>query len=361
MRLVYGTLRIYQVKAAKLIRQLIDSLSHEADSRSLQILICEECTEWCHEEKRTFLRHRVQIRLAMLYLEEGKYQAALDVAGILHSEVKKLDDKLLLVEILVVEAKINISLNNIPKAKVSLTAAKSNANAIHCPFLLQAEIDSISGIINAQEKDYKTAFSYFNEAFDSLHQNHEKQRATRALRYMLLSKIMADQPKEVEQIVNSKVVAMEYAGEESTEALLAIAKAQRTRSIEIFENVVRKYEREIACDPVISLHIKDLNERLVEQNLSRILEPYSRVEIEHVARLLKLSPQRVQSKLSDMILDNKLKGTLDQGIGVLILFADEEFGSIYDDLLVTIDNTSNCIDSLFEKSKTIVTSSAAAS
>ena len=314
---------------------------------------------WCHEEKRTFLRHRVEIRLAVLYLEQRKYQRALDVIAGLHAEVKKLDDKLLLVEILVVEAKINISLNNIPKAKVSLTAAKSNANAIHCPFLLQAEIDTISGIINAQEKDYKTAFSYFNEAFESLHQNHEKTRATRALRYMLLSKIMADQPKEVEQIVNSKIVAMEYAGKLSTESLLAIAKAQKTRSIEMFENVVRKYEDEIASDPVILFHIKDLNERLVEQNLLRIVEPYSRVEIEHVAKLLKLSPQRVQSKLSDMILDNKLKGTLDQGIGVLILFSGEEFGSIYEDLIETIDNTSDCIDSLFEKSKTIVAASPA--
>ena len=342
------------MKAAKLIRQIIDELTIVKNTELLQVAICEECVSWCHLEKRTFLRHRVEIRLAVLFLDQGKYQNALDVIHGLHSEVKKLDDKLLLVEILVVESKINISLHNIPKAKVSLTSAKSNANAIHCPFLLQAEIDMISGIINAQEKDYKTAFSYFNEAFDSLHQNNEKSRATKALRYMLLSRIMADQPKDVDQIINSKIVATEYAGKATTEALSAIAKAQKTRSIEVFEKVVVKYHEEISRDAFILKHITDLNERLVEQNLIRIVEPYSRVEIDHVAKLLKLTPDRVQSKLSDMILDNKLKGTLDQGIGVLILFADEEFGSLYDDLLATIDNTSNCIDSLFEKSKTIM-------
>ena len=318
--------------------------------------VCEECIQWCHQEKRTFLRHRVEIRLAVLYLDRGRYQNALEVIQNLQKEVKKLDDKLLLVEILVVESKINISLTNIPKAKVSLTAAKSNANAIHCPFLLQAEIDMISGIINAQEKDFKTAFSYFNEAFESLHQNHEKIRATKALRYMLLSKIMSEQSKEVDHIINSKLIAMEYAGRDTTEALSAIAKAQKSRSVEIFENVVQKYLTEISSDPIIASHIHDLNERLVEQNLLRIVEPYSRVEIEYVAKLLKLPVMRVQSKLSDMILDKKLNGILDQGFGVLILFADDEFGSLYADLIDTIENTSTCVDSLFEKSKTIVSS-----
>jgi len=290
-------------------------------------------------------------------LENGHYHKALDVIQTLNKEVKKLDDKLLLVEILVVESKINISLHNIPKAKVSLTAAKSNANAIHCPYLLQSEIDMISGIINAQEKDFKTAFSYFNEAFESLHQNHEKQRAIKALRYMLLSKIMNEQPKEVESIVNSRTVAMEYAAKETTESLLAIAKAQKSRSIEVFEQTVQKYLPEISADPVLLYHVKALNERLIEQNLCRIVEPYSRVEIDHVSKLAKLPIDRVQSKLSDMILDKKLRGTLDQGIGVLILFSDEEFGTLYSDILDAIDNTTTCVDSLFEKS--IMTTSGA--
>ena len=306
----------------------------------------------------------MELRLAVLYMERCHYQKALDTARQLYEEIKRLDDKQLLVEILVVDSKINILLNNLPKAKVSLTAAKSNANAIYCPVLLQADIDMISGVINAQENDFKTAFSYFNEAFESLHQNQEKPLATRALRYMLLSKIMAELPKDVEQIVNSKTVALEYASKETTEALVAVARAQKTRSIEIFENVVLKYKDDLFADPVIAYHIRALNERLVEQNLLRIVEPYSRVEIDHVARLAKLPVDRVQRKLSDMILDNKLRGTLDQGIGVLIVFDAEEeslskSGSLYHEILDTVDNMSACVDALFDKSKTIMAATAA--
>ena len=45
------------------------------------------------------------------------------------------------------------------RSKAALTACKTNANAIHCPPLLQAEIDMWSGILNAHEKDFRTAYS----------------------------------------------------------------------------------------------------------------------------------------------------------------------------------------------------------
>lgn len=62
---------------------------------------------------------------------------------------------------------------------------------MYCPPLLQAQLDLQSGAINADEKDYKTAYSYFFEAFEGFTQNDEKDpRALRALKYMLLCKIM---------------------------------------------------------------------------------------------------------------------------------------------------------------------------
>ena len=74
-----------------------------------------------------------------------KYEAALALLLSLLKEVKQLDDKLLLVEIHLIECKANFNCENIPKATAALTASKTNANAIHCPPLLQAEIDLWSG------------------------------------------------------------------------------------------------------------------------------------------------------------------------------------------------------------------------
>jgi 26S proteasome regulatory subunit N6 len=76
-------------------------------------------------------------------------------------------------------------------SQTALTNARTTANSIYCPPLLQAALDLQSGAINADDKDYKTGYSYFFEAFEGFSSHGEKDpRALRALKYMLLCKIM---------------------------------------------------------------------------------------------------------------------------------------------------------------------------
>ncbi len=68
--------------------------------------------------------------------------------------------------------------------------------------------------------------------------------------------------------------------------------------------VQASYLVEISEDKFIKRHFEALFANLVEQNLIKIVEPYSRVQIKHIAKKIGLDIQIVQRKLFfDVLID----------------------------------------------------------
>jgi 26S proteasome regulatory subunit N6 len=167
------------------------------------------------------------------------YTESLALIERLLKELKKLDDKNVLMEVQLLESRVFHALRNIAKSKAALTSARTTANAIYCPPLIQAAIDLQSGVLHAEEKDYKTAYSYFYEAME-MFTSQEDPKGLHGMKYMLLCKIMLNLPDDVHSIVNGKLAA-KHSGPD-IESMNAVANALEHRSLQEFETVLLKYK-----------------------------------------------------------------------------------------------------------------------
>ncbi|KAG4441611.1 hypothetical protein IFR05_002895 [Cadophora sp. M221] len=334
-----------KAKTAKLVRQLLDLFHGIPDTTDTQISVTKSCIEWATSERRGFLRQNLETRLVTLYMTKASYYDALTLINSLLKELKRLDDKLVLVEVQLLESRVYHALGNVAKGRAALTSARTSAASVYTPPLLQAGLDMQSGKLHAEDKDFNTAFSYFIEALDGYHTQDEPEKATAALQYMLLCKIMLNLADDVNQLMTSKQ-AVKYAGK-NLEAMKAVARAHSNRSLEEYEKALGDYRHELGSDPFIRNHLRRLYDAMLEQNLIKVIEPFSRVEIDHIAKMVGLDTQQVERKLSQMILDKVIIGVLDQGAGCLIIFDETERDEGYDSALATIEKLSSVVDVLY--------------
>jgi len=341
---------ISKAKAAKLVRTLIDAVSSIPDSVNLQVAMCKDSISWTISEKRTFLRHRLQTKLCELYRMQKDSPASPALNNELNKEIKRLDDKNLLIEIQIIESRVYYEVHNVARSKGALTGARAAANATYCPPLLQAEIDFLGGILCAEERDFKTAFSYFYEAFETYTISDGEDNARHAqlcLKNMLLCKIMMGAKDDASNILNGKH-ALKHAGVD-LDSMRAIAQAHNDRSLKAFEKALVDFDPQLKGDLFINSHLQDLYGKLLEENLCRIIEPFSKVEIAQVAKLIDLPLNTIHKKLSQMILDKKFKGILDQGNGCLIVYEDTAEDKTYQAAVESIVNMDKVVDRLGEK------------
>lgn len=333
-------------KTAKIVKSLIDNFDTIPDALQIQIDATSESIQWAIDTKLSFLRQSLQLTLLLLYYKKGLFNDSIKIITDLLHEYKKLDDKSSLVEVQLLESKVYHALRNIPKSRAALTCARTSANSIYCPTLLQAELDCQSGILNAEDKDYQTAFSYFYESFEGFN-SHDDPRVVTALKYMLLSKIMLNLITDVNHLLANKTV-LKYQSRD-VDAMKSIATAYANRSLKDFEKSLLQYTEELKSDPIIKSHFNALYDKLLQQNLLKIIESYSCVELSYISKTIGLNLLQVEGKLSQMILDKVFYGVLDQGNGWLIIYDEPQQDAAYDLSLELIKNLSSVVDLLYEK------------
>lgn len=336
---------------ARVLKTLLDTVAEQDKSpqKEVELAVCEFCVQWAVKEGKNFLRYKMEIRLAnTLYLRGDHRQAQARVAEILR-EAKQIDDKLLLVEAHLLEARLIYHTRNFPKAKAALTAAKAASNSVYVQPSLQAELDFTAGTIQMAEKDYPIAYSYFYEAFEAFHNSKQSQRAAQVFQYLLLAKVMLNALEDAANLLVGRY-GLDYGeGNEQTALMRQIIVAYREKSVVALSRVFREYAPKLQGDEVISSQLDLLFDQLLEQNILKMLKPYSRLEIDFLAQKLGVGKRETEEKVSQMILDNVIRATIDQEKGELILSEGFEDTKALNTSLDVLANLDEAVTALFER------------
>ncbi len=338
-----------RAKSAKLIRDLLDSFDGIEGEQSIlaQIDLTKGLIDWCTKDKRAFLKQALESRLGSLYLKARKFSDALQLISQLLSELKRMDDKLGLVQVHLLECKVYFELKNLPKSKAALTASRSAANSIYTPPMIQASLDLQSGILHAEDNDFKTAFSYFIEALEAFSGAKDPLGAT-TLKYMILCKIMLGAVDDIDTLINGKL-GQNYSLGKEVEAMKAVGSAYKARSLKDFEAALQTYPAELKADSIVQTHFNTLYDSLLKQNILKIIDAYSRVQICYVAECIGLDVHLVERKLSQMILDKDLIAILDQNEGCLIVLEEPPCDDTFKLALDLFSNLETTVESLYLK------------
>ena len=68
-----------------------------------------------------------------------------------------------------------------------------------------------------------------------------------------------------------------------------------------FQEALKEHEEQLVKDPVVHTHLSALYDTLLEQNLIRLIEPFSCVQILHLAELINLPLETVLNKLAQVL------------------------------------------------------------
>lgn len=74
----------------------------------------------------------------------------------------------------------------------------------------------------------------------------------------------------------------------SSDCGLCLGTGIHLKSIRYILQALAKFKVELENDPIIKAHLESLYDKLLEGNLLRIIEPYSHVQVGHVAKLINL-------------------------------------------------------------------------
>ncbi|KAI5710924.1 COP9 signalosome complex subunit 2 [Diaphorina citri] len=312
----------------KSINSILDYISTSKNMELLQDFY-ETTLEALKDAKNDRLWFKTNTKLGKLYFDREDFNKLSRILKQLHQSCQTDDGEddlkkgTQLLEIYALEIQMYTAQKNNKKLKKLYEQSLHIKSAIPHP-LIMGVIRECGGKMHLREGEFEKAHTDFFEAFKNYDESGSPRRTT-CLKYLVLANMLMKSginPFDSQE-------AKPYKNDPEILAMTNLVSSYQNNDIAAFEVILREHRQNIMDDPFIREHIEDLLRNIRTQVLIKLIKPYTRIHIPFISRQLNIETSDVESLLVSLILDNTVRGRIDQVRGVLQVEREPEHGARY--------------------------------
>lgn len=323
--LSYTKTAVTRNQGEKKINSLLDHVSTSSNMRLLQdfYAITLDALKEANNERLWF---KTNLKLCGLWFRMKEYARAIRILKELHKSCQTegggddLKKGTQLLEIYALEIQIYTEQKNTKKLKELYTQALAIKSAIPHPRIM-AIIRECGGKMHMHERLWSNAATDFFEAF----KNYDEAGAVRriqCLKYLVLATMLNQSDVDPFDAQEAKP----YRNDPDVVAMTSLVDAYQRNNINEFEKTLKTNRQTIMADSFISQYIEDLLKNIRTQVVLKLIQPYTRIRIPYVSKQLNVPEADVEHLLVSLILDGRIRGSLDQ-VNQLLELEDRQQGT----------------------------------
>jgi len=293
------------------INSIVDLVSTSPDLDMMQ-QVYDITLKALVEAKNERVWFRTSLKFAKLLFDKEEYNRLSKILRELHKSCENQDGTddqkkgSQLVDIYALEIQMCTATKNNKKLKELYQKALEIKSAINHPRIMGI-IRECGGKMHLSEKEWEKAHTDFFEAFKNYDEAGSPRRI-QCLKYLVLANMLAL------STINpfDSTEAKPYKNHAEITAMTNLVGAYERHDIANFEKILRDNRKTIMDDAFIRMYIEDLLRNIRTQVLLKLLQPYTRIRIPFISKELNIPPVEVEALLVSLILDNKIRGAIDQ-------------------------------------------------
>ncbi|KAJ1729550.1 hypothetical protein LPJ61_003467 [Coemansia biformis] len=304
--------------AEKSINNMLERVSANADA-AFSREFYQRTLDVLKETQSERLWLRTSLRLARVLLDQGQYG---ELAALLAPLKRSCEDEAgsvvmergtQLLEVYAVYLGMYEAQDNAKMFKDVFVQCEAIRSAVPHPRIM-GYIRECGGKIYMAERSWAKAQACFFDAFKNYDEAGVYQRVE-VLKYLVLASMLSE--SEVNPL--SSPEAKSFANEPPIRAIADLVQAYEQHDVQAFERILGSNSSAILSDPFIARHITDLRRTFRMQALVEMAVPYTRIRIATLAQRLSATLAETEELLIMLILDHRLKGSIDQESATLQL------------------------------------------